>query len=96
MPTLNCDDLIIKTDEKPRGVVNISLDAQSGSGFDFMSLAEQKMDDLKNQFIGQASGISVDQNSSTQSQCGKAVNMVYSANFLKDSSVDENEIISMY
>ncbi len=96
MPTLNCDDLIIKTDEKPRGVVNISLDAQSGSGFDFMSLAEQKMSDLSNQFIGGASGISVDQNSSTQSQCGKAVNMVYSANFLKNSSVDENEITSMY
>ena len=96
MPTLNCDDLLIKTDQKPRGSVSISLDAQSGSGYDFRDIAQQEMDNLRNRFIGAASGISVEGESSVESQCGTAINMNYSASFDKESSVDENQITSMY
>tara|TARA_Y100000593_G_scaffold4890_1_gene9663 strand:- start:44108 stop:45751 length:1644 start_codon:yes stop_codon:yes gene_type:complete len=92
---LNCDDLIFDKGYASRGQCSITINAVSGSGYDFQKNARDLKDDLYNKVAAKRSQSKVTSDKETLSDQQDSITIEYSATFKGDSVIDENDVESM-
>ena len=95
IPNLNCDDLIFKDTTVTRGLIAISLNATSGSGYDFEVEARKCKDYLLNTFTQNRLQSVVEEDSEKLVNDNEAIEIRYSISYKGASAIDENDITSM-
>jgi len=87
----------VKQNYNNRGSINISVNAMSGSGYNFLSNARNFMNDLINSTNTNKLDIRLNSSGENFSETRDSVNLEYSATFRsKNSSVGGGTITSMY
>lgn len=90
VPVLNCEDYIIDKGYASKGSLSLSVTAASGSGYDFQTVAEDKINELKaNHGTGD---MHVTQDSKNFSNNGRSITRNFAASFTGESAVDQNKI----
>lgn len=96
-----CDPFVVDRGFNSRGDVSITVSAASGSGFDFLAGARNKMEDLKNRINPEKGDIRVKDENEDFTDGDTAVTITYSASFTGNgtdigSAINQNQIISIY
>ena len=101
VPILNtgCDNLIINKGYASRGQLSISVTTVSGSGYDFLEVANDKLDSLKNRVNPTKQQLQVTDFTSGLSDQGRTLALNYAASFSGESAIDPDApsgIISIF
>ena len=98
VPNMNCEDLVFKMGYSSKGSITISVNATSGSGYDFLEEGRECRDWLKNQATKNQQDPKVTADKEQEADDGLSASWTYSATFKGADALTEDgdEIGSMY
>jgi hypothetical protein len=98
VPNMNCEDLVFKMGYTSKGSITISLNATSGSGYNFLEKGRECMDWLKKETTKNQQDPKVTADKEQEADDGLSASWTYSATFKGADALSEsgNGINSMY